>query len=193
MSFTSIMQKNPFTDYPVPLTPSRGPPSAWRIPGEYLNGQTVPPLPSSRSAPDFTAMTPQHSPKPDGLLPSHLNKTALRPDPLKLHNSKDVGSRGRVAHQFSTPPRGSATGDNKAGKETAPAQEGSARRSRSPVKRLFGFGKSSSPKNMNQESQLEAKHVTPESNKKAGSLRTWGHRLRHGFLVSSLVYKFRLD
>ena len=59
------------------------------------------------------------------------------------------------------------------------------KRSRSPVKRMLGIGKSTSCKDIAGEPQNDdqAQEDLAERTKKAG-LKIWGDRLKHGFLVS---------
>lgn len=55
------------------------------------------------------------------------------------------------------------------------------KRSRSPLKKFLGFGKSTSLKNIPSGPQSKTSSASPEKN--TTPLTTWGNRIRHGFLV----------
>jgi hypothetical protein len=55
------------------------------------------------------------------------------------------------------------------------------KRSRSPVKNFLGFGKSTSLKDIPNDPRSKSNSASPEKNKTP--LKTWGNRIRHGFLV----------
>lgn len=84
-------------------------------------------------------------------------------------------SRGRVPSRDVPQPRATLPS---ADEKPAFHQAESRKRSRSPVKRFLGLGKSQSMKDIPQ-----GKEANDENDKKAG-LKLWGDRLRHGFLVN---------
>ena len=84
-------------------------------------------------------------------------------------------SRGRVPSRDVPQPTSTLPS---ADEKSASHQAESRKRSRSPVKRFLGLGKSQSMKDIPQD-----KEANDENDKKAG-LKLWGDRLRHGFLVS---------
>jgi hypothetical protein len=83
-------------------------------------------------------------------------------------------ARGRVSSQDSAQAKERFSS---AKEEASRHRAESRKRSRSPVKRFLGLGKSQSMKEIPQE-----KEAVHEDDKKAG-LKLWGERLRHGFLV----------
>jgi hypothetical protein len=68
--------------------------------------------------------------------------------------------------------------------EVLEVQKASRKRSRSPVKRLLGMGKSSSLKDIAGEPQAQAREEETDKSKRTG-LKVWGDKFKHGFLVCS--------
>lgn len=89
------------------------------------------------------------------------------------------GSRGRSVHRPGSPTK---TLQDVHENEVLEVQETSAKRSRSPVKRLLGLGKSTSLKDIVDEPQAQAREEQADKNKRT-ALRVWGDKFRHGFLV----------
>ena len=167
MTFSSFNNANPFMDQyehfipPIPMPPT-----------------------NELRTPDPMKISRYH-----GIPQSRSEGQICPPKPLQIHGKKSphhlAQSEGHNEHT-NTPPRGRVLSrDIPQVAETV--QDGhekglvnrneSRKRSRSPVKRFLGLGKSQSMKDIPQE-----KGSNDESDKKAG-LKLWGDRLRHGFLV----------
>ena len=82
-------------------------------------------------------------------------------------------ARGRTPHRPASPSHTSHLQSTDAAKPQ--------KRSRSPVKKFLGFGKSTSLKDIPNEPRSKSNSASPEKNRTP--LKTWGNRIRHGFLV----------
>jgi hypothetical protein len=176
MTFNSFNNANPFVDQynefippmPVPAIPKLKSPD----PVKVSRGHGIP---QSRSEGQI------YSPKP--LQPRY---NASRCQLEQSDGTNDHGTtqlRGRVPSRDI--PQSSGTLPSATEKPVFHRTE-SRKRSRSPVKRFLGLGKSQSMKEIPQE-----KESNEENDKKVG-LKLWGDRLRHGFMVSAFI-TLRLD
>lgn len=154
----------------------------------------IPPMPVPTIS-QLKSLDPMKVSRGYGITQSRSEGQICPPKPLQIHHhvsqyqveqtdgTDDNGSmqpRGRVPSRDI--PR---TKDNSPGAKANDAVRiESRKRSRSPVKRLLGLGKSQSMKEIPQEK--EAQEPKDDYDKKAG-LKMWGDRLRHGFLVSILI------
>lgn len=168
MTFSSFNNANPFMDQyeefippiPMPLTPELSSPDPMKVPRYHG-------IPQSRSEGQI------YSPKPLQIKASKSRRHLAQSDGPDEHAASQ--SRGRVPSRDIP----QAEGTVQDGHEKAIVSRNESRkRSRSPVKRFLGLGKSQSMKEIPQE-----KESNNEIDKKAG-LKMWGDRLRHGFLVS---------
>ena len=149
----------------------------------------VPPMPVP-AIPELRSPDPVKSSRAHGISQSRSEGQIYSPKTLQvqytgpkhqLEQSDGVNdhstpiSRGRVPSRDVPQPRAALpSADEKPA--SGPAE--SRKRSRSPVKRFLGLGKSQSMKDIPQ-----GKEANDENDKKAG-LKLWGDRLRHGFLVN---------
>jgi hypothetical protein len=168
MTFSSFNNANPFMD---------------------LYDEFIPPVPVA-AIPELKQPDPVKSSRSHGI--PHSRSEGHIQSPKSLHvqykrSPHQLGqsdgtdehsmprARGRVANQNSS----HATESFPSAKDEAPKDRiESRKRSRSPVKRFLGLGKSQSMKEIPQE-----KEAVQEDEKKVG-LKLWGERIRHGFLVS---------
>jgi hypothetical protein len=168
MTFSSFNNANPFMDqYDVFIPPMPAPATAELRSPDPVKVSKSHGIPQSRSEGQIC------SPKPlqfkSNKSPYHLGQS---------DGTNDHGNplpRGRVPSRDTSQITGSVPGGNE---KAAVNRTEFRKRSRSPVKRFLGLGKSQSMKEIPQE-----KDTNDESDKKAG-LKLWGDRLRHGFLVS---------
>ncbi len=167
MTFSSFNNANPFMDLydefvppmPVLAIPELKSPD----PVKMSRGQGIP---QSRSEGQIC------SPR---TLPGRYNESCNQL--VQSYGTNEHGTthaRGRVPSRDIPQAMGTLPGANE---KPAVHLTESRKRSRSPVKRFLGLGKSQSMKEIPQE-----KEPTDENEKKAG-LKLWGDRLRHGFLV----------
>ena len=170
LTFSSFNNANPFSfidhyDHCVPPTPASAVPDIKSPdPVKVSRGHGIP---QSRSEGQI------YSPK---ALQVGEDESSYRLGQSDGPNDQSIThSRGRVPSRDISKERENLPSANV---KTAVRQTGPRKRSRSPVKRFLGLGKSQSMKDIPQE-----KDLTEENEKKAG-LKLWGDRLRHGFLVS---------
>jgi hypothetical protein len=171
MTFSSFNNANPFMEQydefippmPVPAIPE----ARWPDPVKAHRGQGIP---QSRSDGQI------YSPKPLQLRGKQSQYQLVQSDGTTEHPG--THTRGRVpSRDFTQEIVTRPTADERVvGQPTE-----SRKRSRSPVKRFLGLGKSQSLKEIPQE-----KESVEENEKKVG-LKLWGDRLRHGFLVKTLI------
>lgn len=168
LTFSSFNNANPFMDQY----------------DEFIPPLTLPAIPESIS-PD-----PMKQFRSQGLSLSRSEGHLHSPKPLQIRSTRSrhqlEQSDGKNYYD-ATYPRGRApsrdlsqlVGTPSSKIENAAANRNESRtRSRSPVKRFLGLGKSQSLGKIPQE-----KESTEESPGKKAGLRLWGDRLRHGFLV----------
>jgi hypothetical protein len=171
MTFSSFNNANPFMD-------------------QY--DEFIPPLPVA-AIPELKLPDPVKSSRSHGI--PHSRSEGHIHSPKSLHVQQNASqyhlgqsdgtdehsvsrARGRVPNQDSS----HATESFPSAKDEVPRNRTESRkRSRSPVKRFLGLGKSQSMKEIPQE-----KEAVHEDEKKAG-LKLWSERIRHGFLVRFLL------
>ena len=88
------------------------------------------------------------------------------------------------AHEMAQ--RGRATREKDLSIQTGEFRKQAKKRSRSPVKKLLGFGKSNSLKDIAGVTQSKSVSDIASPSKGYGA-RSWTNKLRHGFLVSSIT------
>jgi len=173
MTFSSFNNANPFMDQYDEFIPP--------VPVAAIPELKLPdPVKSSRShgIPHSRSEGHIHSPKPLHVQDNRAHYQLGQSDGTDEHSAPRA--RGRVSNHDSS----QATESFPRAKDEAPRNRTESRkRSRSPVKRFLGLGKSQSMKEIPQE-----KEAVHEDDKKAG-LKLWGERIRHGFLVSFLLYR----
>jgi hypothetical protein len=180
-SFTSITNGNPYINGP------QGP--VCMPPPLSLHGNGDPEkvdrgggMPQSRSEPTLHSMDGQQETKAaEYRVPIHLlprSPTRSRSNPSSEAASM---SRGRAVYRPNSPVKKLQDVNEN---EVLEVQKTPRKRSRSPVKRLLGMGKSSSLKNIAGEPQAQAREVQADRSKRTG-LKVWGDKFKHGFLVCS--------
>lgn len=148
---------------------------------EFIPATLVPVIPELRS-PDPVKSSRAHGipqSRSDGQIYSprtfQVGYTGSKYQSDGVNEQPTTISRGRVPSR--EVPQSGATLPS-ADEKPAFRQAELRKRSRSPVKRFLGLGKSQSMKDIPQ-----GKEANDENDKKAG-LKLWGDILRHGFLVS---------
>ncbi len=137
-------------------------------------------MPQSRSEPSLHGFDGQQETKTaQYYIPVHLSKASsskVRPqDP----DGDPRTPRGRSVHRPGSPVKALQDVNED---EVLEVQKVPSKRSRSPVKRLLGLGKSTSLKDIAGEPQAQAK-AEPSDRGRRGGLKVWGDKLKHGFLV----------
>ena len=137
-------------------------------------------VPQSRSEPTLHGLDGQQETKPaECQIPTRLSPQSLtRSQSNSSHGAVSV-SRGRAVHRPSSPVKKLQDVNED---EVLEVQKGSRTRSRSPVKRLLGLGKSTSLKDIAGEVQAQARENQADTGKRIG-LKGWGDKFKHGFLV----------
>jgi hypothetical protein len=140
-------------------------------------------LPPSQSEPTLHSLSPEKAAHAAYYSPPGLPQTPPPSSPAKSR-SRQESSRGRSRSRELNGEIGDDVGDISPSKRS--------KRSRSPVKRLLGIGKSA----RSQESRASVmqepntpcregqKTPTAASSTKKSSLKQWSDKFRHGFLVS---------
>ena len=139
-------------------------------------------MPQSRSEPTLHGMNGQQETKPaEYRIPIHHSPRS--PTRSRSNPSSEAAStsRGRPVNRPNSP--GKKLQDVNEN-EVLEVQKAHGKRSRSPVKRLLGMGKSSSLKDIAGEPQAQAREEETDKSKRAG-LKAWGDKFKHGFLVCS--------
>ena len=193
ISFTSFANANPFWDEqndPMPQMPK-----ASRTP------QMPPPLSISKAKDpakigEATGMSQSHlqsepytqslsvsgKPPPTTFASQTLQITDRAPG--VTHDAaigRETPPRGRMVQHPATPMRAlQAVNENEVLGEPKLVRK----RSKSPMKRLLGLGKSTSLKDIAGEPRSPAKKENQDGSGKAGQ-KSWSNKLRHGFLVSN--------
>jgi hypothetical protein len=148
------------------------PPSIPSHPLDYMYGSTKTcGLPSSRSEPTLQ-------------FASHSTDKEFTYTPLQLVD-RTRRTRNEQNQKKDNIPRGRGQLPTKESYSVTSPPKTPTKRSRSPMKRLLGLGKSESSKNvtLDESAQKPERPLTPTSKKK--SMQKWSERLRHGFLVSA--------
>lgn len=168
LTFSSFNNANPFMD-------------------QY--DEFIPPMPVP-AVPELRLPDPVKSSRVYGIPQSRSDGQIYSPKTLQVEHTRSkyqLGQSDGTDEHSTTTPRGRVPSRDvpqpiatlpSADEKSASRRAESRKRSRSPVKRFLGLGKSQSMKDIPQD-----KEANDESDKKAG-LRLWGDRLRHGFLVS---------
>jgi hypothetical protein len=112
-------------------------------------------------------------------IPIHLSQRSPTKNQTNSSGEASSGSRGRPIHRPSSPVRALQDVNEN---EVLEVQKVSRKRSRSPVKRLLGLGKSSSLKDIAGEPQPQVREDQADKTKRTG-LKGWGDKFKHGFLV----------
>jgi len=112
-------------------------------------------------------------------IPIHISRRSPAQSPSNSSSEPGGTLRGRSVQKPSSPikPLQDVNED-----EVLEVQKASRKRSRSPVKRMFGLGKSTSLKDIAGEPQAEAREEQLDKSKRTG-LKIWGDKFRHGFMV----------
>ena len=185
MSFSSLAHRNPFTEDLVPLTPR---------PRKSIDGRRQQDtssyhsygLPPSQSEPNLRPLSPIKPSTAAYYTPPNLPQTPPPSSPERSRSRQD-SSRGRSKTR-----------------QTAEQEEDvyfrlesisprkHVKRSRSPVKRLLGIGKTPPPLEPSSSPRQEPKTPTAHEPKtptaatsKKSSLKHWGDKFRHGFLANT--------
>ena len=180
-SFTSITNGNPYISEPQgPVC--MPPPLSLRGNGDPEKVDRGSGMPQSRSEPTLHSMDGQQKTKPaEYRIPIHLlprSPTRSRSNPSSEAASM---SRGRAVNRPNSPVKKLQDVNEN---EVLEVQKTPRKRSRSPVKRLLGMGKSSSLKDIAGEPQAQAREEQADKSKRPG-LKVWGDKFKHGFLVCS--------
>jgi hypothetical protein len=180
-SFTSITNGNPYIN--GPQSPVRMPPPlSLRGNGDPEKVDRGSGMPQSRSEPTLHSVDGQQETKPaEYRIPIHLlprSPTRSRSNPSS--EAANV-SRGRAVNRPNSPVKKLQDVNEN---EVLEVQKAPRKRSRSPVKRLLGMGKSSSLKDIAGEPQAQAREEQADKSKRTG-LKVWGDKFKHGFLVCS--------
>lgn len=125
----------------------------------------------SHSEPTLYGLDGQHEP--------HTTQHPPTPSPGPPSGEVASSSRGRTVHRPSSPIK---TLQDVNENEVLDVHKTSRKRSRSPVKRLLGLGKSTSLKDIAGEPQAQGNEEHLDKGKRTG-LKVWSDRLKHGFLV----------
>jgi hypothetical protein len=139
-------------------------------------------MPQSRSEPTLHGMDGQQETKPaEYRIPTHLSPRS--PTRSRSNPSSEAAStsRGRSVNRPNSPVKKLQDVNEN---EVLEVQKAPRKRSRSPVKRLLGMGKSSSLKDIAGEPQAQAREEETDKSKRTG-LKVWGDKFKHGFLVRS--------
>ena len=138
-------------------------------------------MPQSRSEPTLYGLDGQQETKPaERDLPTHSSPTSPTRSQSSASRGAASGSRGRPVNRSKSPTK---ILQDVIENEVLDVQKVSRKRSRSPVKRLLGLGKSTSLKDIAGEPQVQAREEHADKAKRSG-LQIWGDKFRHGFLVS---------
>jgi hypothetical protein len=165
-----------------------GPPSPIYIPPPLsLRGNRDPAkadhrrgMPQSHSEPALHGLDGQQDAKTVKYhIPVHISQRSPAQSPSNSSGETAGGSRGRSVHRPSSPIKPLQDVNEN---EVLEIRKTSRKRSRSPVKRIFGLGKSTSLKDIAGEPQAEAREEQPDKSKRTG-LKVWGDKFKHGFLV----------
>ena len=137
-------------------------------------------MPQSRSEPSLHGFDGQYEAKTaEYYIPIHLSKASSSGDRAPESDDDPGTSRGRSVHRPGSPQKALQDVNED---EVLEVKEVPSKRSRSPVKRLLGLGKSTSLKDIAGEPQAQAKEE-PSDRGRRGGLKVWGDKLKHGFLV----------
>jgi hypothetical protein len=181
VSFTSMMNRCPCIN--EPRSPIYIPPPLrlcrYGDPEKNDHGSG---MPQSRSEPTLHGMDGQQETKPaECRIPIHLSPRS--PTRSRSNPSSEAAStsRGRAVNRPNSPMKKLQDVNEN---EALEVQKAPRKRSRSPVKRLLGMGKSSSLKDIAGEPQAQAREEQANKSKRTG-LKVWGDKFKHGFLVCS--------
>jgi hypothetical protein len=137
-------------------------------------------LPQSHSEPTLHGLDGKQDAKTAKYhIPIHISQRPPAQSPSTSSGEAASGSRGRSVHRPGSPIKPL---QNVNENEVLEVQKPSRKRSRSPVKRLLGLGKSTSLKDIGGEPQAQTREEQPDKSKRTG-LKVWGDKFRHGFLV----------
>lgn len=137
-------------------------------------------MPQSRSEPTLHGLDGEPDTKPAKYqMPAHVSQRSPITVPANSPSEAVTSPRGRPVNRPSSPVK--KLQDLKEG-EVLDVQNISRKRSRSPVKRLLGLGKSTSLKDIAGEPHAQAWEEQADKGKRAG-LKVWGDKFKHGFLV----------
>lgn len=135
-------------------------------------------LPQSLSEPSLQPVNTAYEPLCDVSLPDYLKHL---PNTNALQNNTDPvkAARGRSTYRNNSPHPAQKSAHHN---DTMCQPKSSRKRSKSPMKKLFGFGKSASLKDIAAERQtMFATHSERPSQQGGG--KSWTNKIRHGFLV----------
>lgn len=157
---------------PPPLSVSRT-----RDPAKTTHGRS---MPQSYSEPTLHGLGGQEDAKSGKChVPIHLSHRSTAQSPSSSSGGASQEPRGRLVHRPSSPIKSLQDVHEN---DVLDVQKIVRKRSRSPVKRLLGLGKSTSLKDIASEPQVSAREEQPDKSKRAG-LKIWSSKFKHGFLV----------
>ena len=181
MSFSSIARDNPFEDEQSEPVPSIPPPLSIRNnkdPSKLVDNRS---MPQSRSESTLKPLSRSTRVQAAPLNAPFTSPTVSPTEDPEKADYRAIGiARGRPIGRCGSPVKALQNVDEN---EKGQVQGLSRKRSRSPVKRFFGLGKSTSLRDIAGEPQVQARDDPKDESKKVG-LRLWGDRLKHGFLVN---------
>ena len=138
-------------------------------------------MPQSRSEPTLYGLDGRQEINPaKHHLPTHSSPTSPTRSQSSASSGAAGGSRGRPVNRSNSPIKMLQDVNEN---EVLDVQKVSRKRSRSPIKRLLGLGKSTSLKDIADEPQAQAREEHADKAKRTG-LQIWGDKFRYGFLVS---------
>jgi len=180
VSYTSFENANPFRQDPILLTSTAPAPLSFRKATDTENGFEAP---QSRSEFNLRQLrlTPKSVPVVDYDIPPHLPHYPSRLRPQQPNHDVNVHARGRPTQRSDSPVQQL---ERVSEDETLDMKKSQKKRSRSRVKTFFGFGKSTNLKDI--AGQPQAKEAQSDQIKHDGG-KSWGDRLRHGFLVRDIL------
>lgn len=137
-------------------------------------------LPQSHSEPTLQGFDEQQETRAAQYhVPAYLSLGSTSRSKVRDADDAGNGTRGRSVQRPDAPARALQDLNED---EVLEVKKTFRKRSRSPVKRMLGLGKSASLKDMASGSQTQSIELTLNKGKKAG-LKGWSDKLKHGFLV----------
>jgi hypothetical protein len=157
---------------PPPLSVSRT-----RDPAKTAYGRS---MPQSHSEPTLHGLEG----KDDATLgtfhvPTQHSQRSIVHRPCNFSAGAHQGHRGRSVHRPSSPTKPLQDVNEN---DVLDVRMISRKRSRSPIKRILGLGKSTSLKDIASEPQAPAREEQADKSKRTG-LKTWSSKFKYGFLV----------
>ena len=177
------MNSNPFNEDFVPLTPGIPQPLSVRKKENVSTSLEATRMSPSPSLPNVQPFTFRHTqPREQNYRSPAPPRSDIKNDELKIEAG--TAARGRTPYRPASPSHVSRDPSIDAAK--------AQKRSRSPVKKLLGLGKSTSLKNIASEPRSKSNSTSPDKGRTT-PLRVWGNRFRHGFLVEIPLFTYSLN